>query len=144
MSVNISNGDTVNVKDLDMPAESAILYEGVSQLDVTPAIAKTIVNSYTGGISPAEYIYGVRDAIRFGKIGAKAYLDQGTFTKGLTKIQREEFYKIGVASEDVKTKSAPKKAITTRGKITFKGVDRSKLNYRQKASVDALDVISRV
>lgn len=151
MMVNLSNGKTENIKNIDLGSQDdAIIYQGILDMGVDASVGQLIAKSYTGsGLDANTYILGVKDAINYGKIGGKAFLSEGVFTSELSEKMREDFYNIGdkYTKESVKKKTEAIKAQggkstlgkATSGNVTFKDVDRSKLNSRQKASVDAIE-----
>lgn len=146
MMVNLSNGKTENIHNLDLGSQDdAIIYQGILDMGVDASIGQKIVKSYKStGLDANTYILGVRDAIRYGKIGGKAFLNEGTFVTELPEKMREEFYNIGdkYTTEAVKRKTEAQKVKGfkgAKGTVTFKGVDRNNLNSRQKASVNAIE-----
>lgn len=146
MMVNLSNGKTEDIHNLDLGSQDdAIIYQGILDMGVDASVGQLIAKSYKGtGLDANTYILGVRDAIRYGKIGGKAFLADGTFTAELSEKMREDFYNIGdkYTTEAVKKKTEAQKAKGVKGakgSVTFKGVDRNKLNSRQKASVNAIE-----
>ena len=150
IKVNLSNGKTESISNIDLGSQDdAVIYQGILDMGVDSATASLIVKSFEKGTDATSYIYGVQDAIKYGKIGGKAYVNSGVFTSKLTDKQRSDFYRVGemVTEREAKNKAKAienaKKDNKVKGKVvgsvSFDGVDRNSLNERQKVTVDAIE-----
>lgn len=150
IKVNLSNGKTESISNIDLGSQDdAVIYQGILDMGVDSATASLIVKSFENGTDATSYIYGVQDAIKYGKIGGKAYVNSGVFTSKLTDKQRSDFYRVGemVTEREAKNKAKAienaKKDNKVKGKVignvSFDGVDRNSLSERQRVAVDAIE-----
>ena len=153
IKVNLSNGKTESISNVDLGSQDdAIIYQGILDMGIDAASASLVVEAFKNapkGTDATTFIYGVQDAIKYGKIGGKAYLGSDAFTSKLTEKQRNDFYRIGemVSEREAKNKAkAIENAIKDNkgkgkvvGSVSFDGVDRNSLNERQKVAVDAIE-----
>lgn len=150
IKVNLSNGKTESISNIDLGSQDdAVIYQGILDMGVDSATASLIVKSFEKGTDATSYIYGVQDAIKYGKIGGKAYVNSGVFTSKLTDKQRSDFYRVGematerAAQNKAKAIENAKKDNKVKGKVignvSFDGVDRNSLNERQRVTVDAIE-----
>lgn len=154
MIVNLSNGTTASLTKLSLGSESqAIIYEGILGMGIDAASAQAIANAFdydsNSSISATTYIMGMQDAVKYGKMGGKAFLDSGVFTSELTAKQREMGYEIGRitaeneakrAAEKIKTSiKANKKGNLKLGNVSFEGITEKDLDIRQKTTVKVLE-----
>lgn len=154
MTVNLSDGSSTSLDNISLGSnDEAILYEGVLEMGVSAASAQMIIKSYNPslGMNALNYIRGVQDAVKYGKIGGKAFLNDGVFTSALPEKLRNDMYHIGEIEEDInarnknkaiekliKNNKGSKKVV---GTVTFKGVNRDNLNEMQKVSVNAVETV---
>ena len=154
MTVNLSDGSSTSLDNISLGSnDEAILYEGVLEMGVSAASAQMIIKSYNPslGMNALNYIRGVQDAVKYGKIGGKAFLNDGVFTSALPEKLRNDMYRIGEIEEDriaqnknkaiewrIKNNKGSKKVV---GTVSFKGVNRDNLNEMQKVSVNAVETI---
>ena len=154
MTVNLSDGSSTPLDNISLGSDNdAILYEGVLQMGVSAGSAQMIVKSYSPaiGMSPLNYIRGVEDAVKYGKIGSKAFLNSGVFSGALPEQIRNSMYRVGeIEAERAARKKAKAKEKYARkhknvknkiGSVSFKGIDRNNLNERQKVSVNAVETV---
>lgn len=154
MMVNLSDGSSTSLDNISLGSnDEAILYEGVLEMGVSAASAQMIIKTYNPslGMDALNYIRGVQDAVKYGKIGGKAFLNDGVFTSALPEKLRNDMYRIGEIEEDrnaqnknkaiekhIKNNKGSKKVA---GTVTFKGVNRDNLNAMQKVSVNAVETV---
>ena len=154
MKVNLSNGKTADLSELDLGSEDqAIIYEGVLGMGIDAASAQAIVKGFdfngNTGISAKSYILGMQDAVKYGKIGGKAFIDSGVFTSMLSESHRKMGYRIGeMTAENAAKKDAQrvnasiklnKKGNITVGKVSFDGISEKDLDIKQKTTVKILE-----
>ena len=154
MTVNLSDGSSTSLNNISLGSSGdAILYEGVLQMGVSAGSAQMIVNSYSPalGMTPLNYIRGVQDAVKYGKIGSKSFLNSGVFSGALPEQIRNSMYRVGeIEAERTAQKKAKAKEKYARkntnvknnnGNVSFRGIDRNSLNERQKVSVNAVEAV---
>ena len=154
MKVNLSNGKTSSLSNLDLGSEAqAIIYEGILDMGIDAASAQAIANSFDfeakDGISATTYIMGMQDAVKYGKIGGKAFIDSGVFTSELNEKQRKMGYEIGrITAENDAKKAAEKvkssikmnkKGDLKLGNVSFDGISEKDLDIKQKTTVKVLE-----
>lgn len=154
MTVNLSDGSSTALDNISLGSNNdAILYEGVLQMGVNAGSAQMIVNSYSPalGMTPLNYIRGVQDAVKYGKIGSKSFLNSGIFSGALPEQIRNSMYRVGeIEAERTAQKKAKAKEKYARknanvksnnGNVSFRGIDRNSLNERQGVSVNAVEAV---
>lgn len=154
MTVNLSDGSSTSLNNISLGSSGdAILYEGVLQMGVSAGAAQMIVKSYSPalGMTPLNYIRGVQDAVKYGKIGSKSFLNSGVFSGALPEQIRNSMYRVGeIEAERAAQKKAKAKEKYARkntnvknnnGNVSFRGIDRNSLNERQKVSVNAVEAV---
>ena len=154
MKVNLSNGKTASLSELDLGSEDqAIIYEGVLGMGIDAAHAQDIVKAFAAaaenGLSAKNYILGMQDAVRYGKIGGKAFIDTGVFTSMLSESHRKMGYNIGAitavnsAKKDAERVNTSikmnKKGDIKAGKVSYDGISEKDLNIQQKTTVKILE-----
>lgn len=152
MVLETSDGE-VNASDVSYASEDeAIVYEGVAGMDVNAVAAQALINAYTGNISGAKYLHGIREAFRYGEYNmpiSDMQLSNG-FSSELNSAQQNTAYRLGQMFGGKKTAKAEaivRSLVRGRGNRSRKGsvtlnVDRSNLSTRQRASVDVLEKIA--
>ena len=155
MVVKLSNGETTSLSNLELGNQNqAVVYQGILDIPgIDAAFAEKLINNFDfndENSNAFNYVLGVQDAVKYGKIGGKAFVDTGVFTSELTKQQRENAYEVGTMlaereakaqAEKISKKVSANKGKTNKGKISFEGVDEKNLNARQKVSVNAIKAL---
>ena len=154
MKVNLSNGKTASLSELDLGSEAqAVIYEGILNMGIDAASAQAIANAFDfdskDGITAKTYIMGMQDAVKYGKIGGKSFIDSGVFTSELNEKQREMGYEIGrITAENEAKKSAEKVKTSIKmnkkgdlklGNVTFDGITEKDLDIKQKTTVKVFE-----
>lgn len=155
MKVKLSDGKTVDAKELDFRSEGeALVYETVANLGVDPASAWSIIKNYdpNGEQRGDEYALGAVEAFKYGKIGEKNISSSG-FAAKLTESQRKLAYDLGRFNaknesearqkqiSEIISKIANKKKAS--GSLTYdKSVDVSSLREDQKVQISVLGKVA--
>ncbi len=164
--VKLSNGDTVNVSDLEMSSKQATLIEGIRQIAEKYSIGNddaTILYEMATGTLDSDtdtynLMYAVDDAIRLGSLGVKSaekVLSSSAFITAVSqnavaKNVIDKAYNIAYkASETVKLHDRQiSNAIKGKGKLNYdKSVTEKGLkNYsrEQRAHIAVADSLSKV
>ena len=164
--VKLSNGDTVNVSDLEMSSKQAILVEGIRQIAEKYSIGNddaTIIYEMATGTLDSDtdtynLMYAVDDAIRLGSLGVKSaekVLSSSAFITAVSqnavaKNVIDKAYNISYkASETVKLHDSQiSNAIKGKGKLNYdKSVTEKGLkNYsrEQRTHIAVAESLSKV
>lgn len=164
--VKLSNGDTVNVSDLEMSSKQATLVEGIRQIAEKYSIGNddaTIIYEIATGTLDSDtdtynLMYAVDDAIRLGSLGVKSaekVLSSSAFITAVSqnavaKNVIDKAYNIAYkASETVKLHDSQiSNAIKGKGKLNYdKSVTEKGLkNYsrEQRAHIAVAESLSKV
>lgn len=164
--VKLSNGDTVNVSDLEMSSKQATLVEGIRQIAEKYSIGNddaTIIYEMATGTLDSDtdtynLMYAVDDAIRLGSLGVKSaekVLSSSAFITAVSqnavaKNVIDKAYNIAYkASETVKLHDSQiSNAIKGKGKLNYdKSVTEKGLkNYsrEQRAHIAVAESLSKV
>lgn len=154
MTLRLEDGATIEAANVDFGSEAeAIIYETVAKLANHPKAANLLINAFkTGDVSAYDYAKGIIEAHLYGSFGLSEQdmLSRESAVKKLTPHQRKVAYEIGqiFAGREIAKKHAavrrPKgsKVSVKEGKVHFDG-ERSKLNDTQKASLDAMEMLSK-
>ena len=164
--VKLSNGDTVNVSDLEMSSKQATLVEGIRQIAEKYSIGNddaTIIYEMATGTLGSDtdtynLMYAVDDAIRLGSLGVKSaekVLSSSAFINAVSqnavaKNVIDKAYNIAYkASETVKLHDSQiSNAIKGKGKLNYdKSITQKGLkNYsrEQRAHIAVAESLSKV
>ena len=155
MKLKLEDGRTVDAKDVEYAsADEAVVYETVAGLGVHALGANMLIENYnpSGKVAATVYAKGVEEAYSMGQLSVpQAEVAAMPFASQLEPYQRQAAYQLGelfggkqTAKEQatVRKNRTVSNADTSKGKVHFEG-DRNSLNITQKASLDAMEVLSK-
>ena len=140
MKVKLSDGKTVDAKELDFRSEGeALVYETVANLGVDPASAWSIIKNYdpNGEQRGDEYALGAVEAFKYGKIGEKNISSSG-FAAKLTESQRKLAYDLGRFNAKNESEARQKRISAAISKIANKKKASGSLTYDKSVDVSSL------
>lgn len=140
MKVKLSDGKTVDAKELDFRSEGeALVYETVANLGVDPASAWSIIKNYdpNGEQRGDEYALGAVEAFKYGKIGEKNISSSG-FAAKLNESQRKLAYDLGRFSAKNESEARQKRISEIISKIVNKKKASGSLTYDKSVDVSSL------
>lgn len=140
MKVKLSDGKTVDAKELDFRSEGeALVYETVANLGVDPASAWSIIKNYdpNGEQRGDEYALGAVEAFKYGKIGEKNISSSG-FAAKLTESQRKLAYDLGRFNAKNESEARQKRISETISKVANKKKASGSLTYDKSVDVSSL------
>ena len=140
MKVKLSDGKTVDAKELDFRSEGeALVYETVANLGVDPASAWSIIKNYdpNGEQRGDEYALGAVEAFKYGKIGEKNISSSG-FAAKLTESQRKLAYDLGRFNAKNESEARQKRISEIISKIANKKKASGSLTYDKSVDVSSL------
>lgn len=155
MMLNLSNGETVDAKDISFATKGqALLYSEVSKLNVSPEAANEIVNMYKAdsGMSEGRYALAAREAYRYGQYGVPFdQIPTSGLAVDLSEQQRKIIYNLGKtdaintaaqAVKNIKKTSAPALVYNKNGVKYDVDLRGRPLNAQQKTAIQMAEVLS--
>jgi len=150
MMLKLKDGRTVNSNDIAYGTEQeAILYESARNLGMDAKTANSVIHGYNATLTtPIQYMYGMNEAITYGKLGVKQdTIKSRSFYADLTPAQQKYGWNLGqsIAEADVKAESERMLKATMRtiakenGHIHFMtGTEFKNMTEIQKESIGAV------